>query len=169
MRRRTPSRPRSTAGSPDVADHGEPVLRHGRLLHRAMLVRPGSVHARRACRTPSTSSARTTTASSRATRRASAAGTAARTGARCSTRLPRAIPDDPATGPLKARTFTDLTYDTQDQPPPPGARWPAGEAVRGHRAAFECLWAPNNIHPTSTRSSSTRRTRPRSSRARTAG
>ena len=105
---------------PDVEDDGQPVLRHGRLLHRAVLVRPGRLHAGRDARHGLRDRLVRSTASSRATRRASAAGTAARTAARCSTRTPPAIPDGSATG-ADLRTFTDLTYDAQDQPPRRGA------------------------------------------------
>ena len=57
-------------------------------------------------------------------------------------------PDASAPGTAVNRTFTDLTYDTQDEP----ASWcglgPAGEAAFGGVSAdFACLWAPNNIHP----------------------
>jgi hypothetical protein len=58
-------------------------------------------------------------------------------------------PDATAAGTAVNRTFTDLTYDMQDQP---SATWcglgPAGEALFGGVSpAFACLWAPNNIHP----------------------
>jgi len=57
-------------------------------------------------------------------------------------------PDASASGTAVNRTFTDLTYDTQDQP----ASWcglgPSGEAAFGGVSpAFACLWAPDNIHP----------------------
>src|SRR5919197_1415864 len=57
-------------------------------------------------------------------------------------------PDASAPGTAVNRTFTDLTYDMQDEP----ASWcglgPAGEALFGGvSAAYACLWAPNNIHP----------------------
>jgi hypothetical protein len=57
-------------------------------------------------------------------------------------------PDASAAGDAVNRTFTDLTYDMQDEP----ASWcglgPAGElAFGGVSADFACLWAPNNIHP----------------------
>jgi hypothetical protein len=57
-------------------------------------------------------------------------------------------PDASAAGTAVSRTFTDLTYDMQDQP----ASWcglgPAGEATFGGISpAFACQWAPNNIHP----------------------
>ena len=57
-------------------------------------------------------------------------------------------PDASAPGTAVNRTFTDLTYDTQNQP----ANWcglgPAGEELFGGvSAAYACLWAPDNIHP----------------------
>jgi hypothetical protein len=57
-------------------------------------------------------------------------------------------PDASAPDTAVNRTFTDLTYDMQDQP----ASWcglgPAGEALFGGVSAdFACLWAPDNIHP----------------------
>jgi hypothetical protein len=57
-------------------------------------------------------------------------------------------PDASAAGTAVNRTFTDLTYDMQDEP----ASWcglgPAGEALFGGVSAdFACLWAPDNIHP----------------------
>ena len=57
-------------------------------------------------------------------------------------------PDASAPGTAVNRTFTDLTYDMQDEP----ASWcglgPAGEALFGGVSAdFACLWAPDNIHP----------------------
>jgi hypothetical protein len=57
-------------------------------------------------------------------------------------------PDASAPGTAVNRTFTDLTYDMQDEP----ASWcglgPAGEALFGGVAPeFACAWAPNNIHP----------------------
>jgi hypothetical protein len=57
-------------------------------------------------------------------------------------------PDASAPGTAVNRTFTDLTYDTQDQP----ANWCGlgafGEALFGLVSPeFACLWAPNNIHP----------------------
>jgi hypothetical protein len=58
-------------------------------------------------------------------------------------------PDASAPGTAVNRTFTDLTYDTQNQST---ATWcalgAAGEAAFGGVSpAFACLWAPNNIHP----------------------
>jgi hypothetical protein len=56
-------------------------------------------------------------------------------------------PDASAPGTAVNRTFTDLTYDMQDTP----ASWCAlGSAefdFGGVTAPFQCLWAPNNIHP----------------------
>jgi hypothetical protein len=57
-------------------------------------------------------------------------------------------PDASAPGTAVNRTFTDLTYDAQDEP----ASWcglgPAGEATFGGIAPENsCAWAPNNIHP----------------------
>jgi hypothetical protein len=57
-------------------------------------------------------------------------------------------PDASAPGTAVNRTFTDLTYDTQNQP----ASWCGlgafGEALFGGIApANSCAWAPNNIHP----------------------
>ena len=56
-------------------------------------------------------------------------------------------PDAAATGTALNRTFTDLTFDMQDTPatwcPLDGAQLTIG----GVTAPFQCLWAPNNIHP----------------------
>ena len=57
-------------------------------------------------------------------------------------------PDASATGTALNRTFTDLTYDMQDNP----ASWCGlgadfEEAFGGVSPGFTCLWAPNNIHP----------------------
>ena len=57
-------------------------------------------------------------------------------------------PDASAPGTAVNRTFTDLTYDMQDQP----ASWCAlgadfEQAPGGVAPGFTCLWAPNNIHP----------------------
>src|SRR5439155_10762826 len=45
------------------------------------------------------------------------------------------------------RTFTDLSYDAQDRPAPwcglDGAEFDFG----GVSAPFQCLWAPDGIHP----------------------
>jgi hypothetical protein len=56
-------------------------------------------------------------------------------------------PDAAATGSGVNRTFTDLTYDGQNQP----ASWCALDGAQlafgGVTAPFQCLWAPNAIHP----------------------
>jgi hypothetical protein len=57
-------------------------------------------------------------------------------------------PDASAPGTAVNRTFTDLTFDTQNQP----ANWcglgAAGElAIGGVTAPFACLWAADSIHP----------------------
>jgi hypothetical protein len=56
-------------------------------------------------------------------------------------------PDALATGAGVNRTFTDLTYDAQDTP----ATWcglgPAEATFGGVTPPFQCLWAPNGIHP----------------------
>jgi hypothetical protein len=58
-------------------------------------------------------------------------------------------PDASATGAAVNRTFTDLTFDTQNDT---SATWcslgAAGElAFGGVTAPFACLWAPTGIHP----------------------
>ena len=57
-------------------------------------------------------------------------------------------PDASATGTAFNRTFTDLTFDTQNDP---SATWcPLGDAVQqadGVAPGFTCLWAPAGIHP----------------------
>ena len=53
-------------------------------------------------------------------------------------------PDASAAGTAVNRTFTDLTYDTQNQA---SATWCALGANSVTTPGFECLWAPNNIHP----------------------
>jgi hypothetical protein len=56
-------------------------------------------------------------------------------------------PDSAAAGSGVNRTFTDLTYDGQNQP----ASWCALDGAQlafgGVTAPFQCLWAPNGIHP----------------------
>jgi hypothetical protein len=56
-------------------------------------------------------------------------------------------PDASAPGAAVNRTFTDLTYDAQDRP----ASWcsldGAELAFGGVTPPFQCLWAPDNIHP----------------------
>ena len=57
-------------------------------------------------------------------------------------------PDAAAAGTAVNRTFTDLTYDMQNNP----ASWCGlgadfEEAFGGVSPGFTCLWAPNNIHP----------------------
>jgi Arc-like DNA binding domain len=56
-------------------------------------------------------------------------------------------PTTTADGTSTTRTFTDLTFDGQNQP----ANWCAlGSAefdIGGVTAPFQCLWAPDNIHP----------------------
>ena len=56
-------------------------------------------------------------------------------------------PDASATGPALNRTFTDLTFDAQDQP----ASWcsldGAEQTIGGVTPPFQCLWAPDSIHP----------------------
>src|SRR5262249_40354083 len=57
-------------------------------------------------------------------------------------------PDAAAPGSAVNRTFTDLTYDGQNQPASWCSLGPAGElAVGGVTAPFACLWAPNSLHP----------------------
>src|SRR5207244_11259053 len=58
-------------------------------------------------------------------------------------------PDASAPGTAVNRTFTDLTFDTQNGP---SATWCSlgadGElAFGGVTAPFACLWAPGGIHP----------------------
>ena len=57
-------------------------------------------------------------------------------------------PDASATGTALNRTFTDLTFDMQNDP---SASWcPLGDAVQqanGVAPGFTCLWAPAGIHP----------------------
>jgi len=58
-------------------------------------------------------------------------------------------PDASAPGTAVNRTFTDLTFDTQDQS---DANWCSlgaafEETFGGVLPGFTCLWAPNNIHP----------------------
>ena len=56
-------------------------------------------------------------------------------------------PNASASGTGVNRTFTDLSYDAQDQP----ASWcglgDAELAFGGVSAPFQCLWAPDGIHP----------------------
>src|SRR5438067_6758385 len=56
-------------------------------------------------------------------------------------------PDASATGSAVNRTFTDLTYDGQNQP----ASWcsldGAEQTIGGVTPPFQCLWAPDAIHP----------------------
>jgi hypothetical protein len=54
-------------------------------------------------------------------------------------------PDASATGSGVNRTFTDLTYDAQNESAPWCAY--AGGNPGGVAPGFDCLWAPNNIHP----------------------
>ena len=100
------------------------------------------------CPIQSTSSARITTANCRVTPRASAAGTVVRTAGPSCTRQRPAIPDASATGTALNRTFTDLTFDMQNDPL---ASWCSlGDAVQqanGVAPGFTCLWAPGGIHP----------------------
>src|SRR5437773_4306466 len=49
----------------------------------------------------------------------------------------------PINSPPTTRTFTDLTYDMQNTP----ASWCALGPDSVTTPGFECLWAPNNIHP----------------------
>ena len=54
-------------------------------------------------------------------------------------------PDATATGGAVNRTFTDLTFDAQNDP---SATWCAlGAAQAPVAEPFRCLWAPNSIHP----------------------
>ncbi|PWU17464.1 MAG: hypothetical protein C5B48_15910 [Candidatus Rokuibacteriota bacterium] len=56
-------------------------------------------------------------------------------------------PDASAPGTAVNRTFTDLTFDAQDQP----ANWCGLDGAQltfgGVTAPFQCLWAPDSIHP----------------------
>jgi len=56
-------------------------------------------------------------------------------------------PDASAAGSAVNRTFTDLTYDGQNQP----ASWcsldGAEQTIGGVTPPFQCLWAPDAIHP----------------------
>src|SRR5439155_7433743 len=56
-------------------------------------------------------------------------------------------PDASAPGNAVNRTFTDLTFDMQNQP----ADWCALDGAEltfgGVTAPFQCLWAPDSIHP----------------------
>jgi hypothetical protein len=57
-------------------------------------------------------------------------------------------PDASASGTAVNRTFTDLTFDAQDQP----ANWcglgaAAQLAFGGVQPTYACLWAPDGIHP----------------------
>src|SRR5215471_13737280 len=56
-------------------------------------------------------------------------------------------PDASAPGTAVNRTFTDLTFDAQDQP----ANWCGLDGAQltfgGVTAPFQCLWAPDAIHP----------------------
>src|SRR5207248_892533 len=56
-------------------------------------------------------------------------------------------PVTPTGSTATTRTFTDLTYDMQNTP----ASWCAFDGFEltfgGVTAPFQCLWAPNNIHP----------------------
>jgi hypothetical protein len=56
-------------------------------------------------------------------------------------------PDAAATGAAQYRTFTDLTYDAQDNP----ADWCSLDGAEldfgGVQPAYQCLWAPGGIHP----------------------
>ncbi|HMC69751.1 MAG TPA: hypothetical protein VKJ07_11410, partial [Mycobacteriales bacterium] len=57
-------------------------------------------------------------------------------------------PDASAPGTAVNRTFTDLTYDNQNQPADWCAYGPANElALGGVPPSGACLWAPDNIHP----------------------
>jgi hypothetical protein len=49
----------------------------------------------------------------------------------------------PINSTATTRTFTDLTYDMQNTP----ANWCALGSNSVTTPGFECLWAPNNIHP----------------------
>jgi hypothetical protein len=49
----------------------------------------------------------------------------------------------PINSTATTRTFTDLTYDMQNTP----ATWCALGSNSVTTPGFECLWAPNNIHP----------------------
>ena len=56
-------------------------------------------------------------------------------------------PDASAAGTAVNRTFTDLTFDAQNQP----ASWCALDGAQltigGVAPPFQCLWAPDSIHP----------------------
>ena len=77
-------------------------------------------------------------------------------------------PDASAAGTAVNRTFTDLTYDTQDQPGDLVRLGAAQLTFGGVSPRSSACGRRTPSTRTSMRSSSTRRTRPRSSRARTA-
>jgi hypothetical protein len=56
-------------------------------------------------------------------------------------------PDSTASGSGVNRTFTDLTYDGQNQPADWCALDGAELAFGGVTAPYQCFWAPNAIHP----------------------
>jgi hypothetical protein len=56
-------------------------------------------------------------------------------------------PDAAASGAAVNRTFTDLTFDAQNEPASWCALGPFAVANGFTTAGFECLWAPNAIHP----------------------
>src|SRR5215831_10345667 len=56
-------------------------------------------------------------------------------------------PDASASGSALNRTFTDLTYDAQNQTAPWCALDGAELDFGGVTPPFQCLWAPDNIHP----------------------
>jgi hypothetical protein len=56
-------------------------------------------------------------------------------------------PDASVPGDAVNRTFTDLTYDGQNTPASWCALDGAQQTVGGVTPPFQCLWAPNGIHP----------------------
>ena len=117
----------------DLADDGQPVLRDGRLLHRSVLVRQRRLHAgghaRHGVRDRLVHLRRAALQhEGRRLRERSLERPRA-----SSTRTPPATP----TPANNNRTFTDLTYDNQDNP----ANWCALAGIS------PCLRAPNSIHP----------------------
>jgi hypothetical protein len=56
-------------------------------------------------------------------------------------------PDAAATGAGVHRTFTDLTFDAQDNPADWCALGENQEPFGGVTAPFQCAWAPGGIHP----------------------
>ncbi len=138
-------------------DDVEPVLRHERLLHRPVLVRPGRLHARGHARHRLRDRARYQYGELPCNTKGVGCGNG-RSNGRAVLYSTTAGDPDPASN---NRTFTDLTYDAQNTPAPWCAFAPyfaAGLSARAER---------DPSRPARDRRS-TRATRPRSSRARTA-